>query len=190
MIRKIICASVLFAASAISALAVPILSVTPSSNNVTVGNTFSLFINIATVVDLYAWQLDLDFGPTGRLTVPVSPINPAVGDFLGAGQTFLKGTVDNSLATIIAMASSLSGPAGVSGSGILASVQFNALTVGVSTISLSNLLLYDSNLDQIFPGAPLSATVNIVAGAEIPEPSTFVLLGIGLACGALVRRRL
>lgn len=189
MIKKLVCTTALLVASAISALAVPILSVTPSSNNVTVGATFTLFINVASVVDLYAWQLDVAFGPSGLLNVPVSLTNPAVGGFLGGGQTFIQGTVDNGLATIVAMASSLSGSTGVDGGGILASIDFNALLAGVSTISLSNLQLFNSNLDQIFTSNPLSATVNI-SSAVIPEPSTFVLLGIGLACGALVRRRI
>ncbi|MFN0103928.1 MAG: PEP-CTERM sorting domain-containing protein [Bryobacteraceae bacterium] len=35
----------------------------------------------------------------------------------------------------------------------------------------------------------MSATVNITAGGVVPEPSTFVLLGLGLVFGAAIRRR-
>ncbi len=182
MIKQLFCTAVLLAGSSLATLAAPLLSVTPSVNNVLTGNSFTLNINIASVVDLYGWQLDIDFGPVGLLTGN----SISEGSFLGLGTSWTPGTINNGTATIIASANSLSGLTGVSGSGVLAQISFTAASVGTAIISISNIQLLDSNLDSIFPDPPVSATVNITSG--IPEPATFVMLGMGLAFMAVRRR--
>ena len=72
---------------------------------------------------------------------------------------------------------------------VLAQISFSAVAIGTAVITISNVQLLDSNLDSIFPDPTVSATVNISAGSGIPEPSTFVLLSLGLAAGAILRRR-
>ena len=187
MIKKLICTTLLIAGSALTTLAGPVLSITPSVNNVQVGDTFSLFLNVTSVTDLYAWQVDIDFGPAGLMNAGVI----TEGGFLGAGTSFFAGTTNNGAATILALANTLNGSVpGINGSGVLAEISFSALGIGAATVSLSNIQLLDSNLDSIFPDPAVDGTVNITAsGGNIPEPSTFILLSIGLAAGAILRRR-
>ena len=190
MIKKLLCAVALVLGSMVAAQAAPVLRVTPALSNVTVGSGFTLDIEIFGVLDLFGWQLDLGFSPFGL--VSASPATE--GSFLGTGQTFGGGTVDNAAGTITAMFSALSGGAGVGGDGILASISFAALNAGTATFSLANVQLIDSNFDSIFfswPNDAFSATVNITGGGGtgVPEPSSLALLALALACVLLNRRR-
>jgi len=185
MIKNLIRTAFLIAGAALVTPAAPVLSITPSANNVQVGDTFSLFLNIASVTDLFGWQVDIDFGPAGRLTA----LTIAEGGFLGGGTSGITGAIDNGTATILALANSLTGFTGASGNGVLAQISFTAAAIGNAIVSISNVQLLDSNLDSIFPDPTVSASVDISASGVIPEPSTFILLGIGLAVGAVLRRR-
>jgi hypothetical protein len=177
MIRKLFCAAILLVGSMGGAQAVPILSITPAVSNVNVDDVFVLDIRIEGVTDLFGWEMDLGFGPAGLLSA-----SPATeGSFLGAGTTFGGGTVDDGAGAITFIYNTLSGPSGVSGDGILASISFQAIGVGTATLSLANVLLLDSNLDQIFfdlPNGGFPAVVNIAS--TVPEPSTLALFGLAL----------
>ena len=187
MIKKIARTMLLLAGIALPALAAPILSITPSTNNVVVGQSFSLFLNVSSAVDLYGWQVNVNYGPAGLLTA--TSFTP--GLFLGSGTSGITGTINNGTATILALANSRTGfTPGVSGSGVLAELFFTAANAGTATVSISNIRLLNSNLIAISPGTSQSATVNITGNnTVIPEPSTFALLGLGLAFGAAMRRR-
>ena len=186
MLRKLLSTVALLACSVFTAHAAPTITLTPSLTNLTVGDSFTLDINIQGAVDLYAWQFDVNFALAGLLDA----MAPVDGGFLSPGQTYFAGVVNNGTGTITSIASSMSGLSGVTGDGILASITFQAMFAGTATISAASFQLLDSNLDNIFfnvneVGNALSATVNVTGpgdpGDPVPEPSGLALAGLALA---------
>ncbi len=156
-----------------------IISIDPPSPTVTVGETFSLNVQITGAIDLYAFEFDLGFDP-GVL----SANNTYEGAFLpsGGATLFINGTIDNLGGTISYTADSLQGAIpGVNGSGILATMSFTALATGSSGINLFNGVWLDSNLSDIQLDGILTSSVKVTQGqTQIPEPATFAMLGFGL----------
>ena len=163
---------------------IPIVSVDPLSSSVSLGSNFTLDVNIANVTDLYAFQFDIGFGPS-----VLQATNVVEGSFLPSGgfTFFIPGTIDNSAGAITFIADTLLGPGpGVNGSGTLVMLQFLASGVGTSAIDISNLILLDSNLNQI------DASVEdgmVTVTSPIPEPNGILIVAFALALmtGALRR---
>ena len=177
----------LFVLSALPAAADPILSINPTPRTVNQGDTFSFDIFIQDAIDLYGFQFDLAFNPT-----LFSAISVTEGSFLDAAGTglFLPGDIDNLLGTVSFVANSLLGPVpGVTGNGVLATMNFMALAAGTSPFSFANVLLLDSTLaESLYTTQSGSVTANGTT-ARVPEPSTLLFVGTGLALATLKRRR-
>jgi hypothetical protein len=157
---------------AVPARADSVVSIQPSVSIPGVGETFDVLVEISSVSDLYAFQFDISFDPA-----ILSAIDVTEGSFLpGGGFTFfIPGSIDNIGGSISFTADILlTAVSGVSGSGTLADLQFQALTVGTSPVNLSNVILLDSNLSDI----PYNTSNGSVS--PVPEPSTMLLLGSGL----------
>jgi Cohesin domain len=159
--------------SAVYASATAILSIEPPSQVVQSGRSFSLGVLISNVADLYAFQFDLTFDP-----LILSATGVTEGPFLPSGGTtaFIAGSIENIRGTISSTADSLIGLLpGVSGTGALAIVDFDALALGTSSITLSSVVMLDSNFGVI--------ATNIVNGtvSVIPEPSALLLLASAVA---------
>lgn len=113
------------------------------AEEVAVGDTLTLHLNVENVDDFGGWQADLTFDPKILKAVSVTE-----GDFLKQedGKTvdentfFQEGTIKNQLGKIIGIKSlQLDGPA-VTGPGRLLSVTFTAIGTGTSEITLDNFL--------------------------------------------------
>jgi adhesin HecA-like repeat protein len=157
--------------------AAPIVSAETTS--VSSGGEFSIDVGIADVTDLFAFQFDVAFDPSRLMVLSVEE-----GSFLsGGGVTFFSGGgIDNTNGTITATAGTLLGAvAGVDGTGPLATINFRALGPGFSAVSLSNILLLDSSLEEIGAESKDGAV-------HVPEPATCLLL-LTASAGWLSRRR-
>jgi len=163
---------------AVPARADSVVSIQPSVSIPGVGETFDVLVEISSVSDLYAFQFDISFDPA-----ILSAIDVTEGSFLpGGGFTFfIPGSIDNIGGSISFTADILlTAVSGVSGSGTLAALQFQALTVGTSPIGLSNVILLDSTLSDI-SFSTNGGTVSPVGTVNpVPEPTTLLLLGSGL----------
>ena len=144
-------------------------------NPVSVGDSFTVDVNIANVIDLYDFQLDLAFDPA-----LVQLNNVAEGSFLSSGGStfFLPGFIDNALGNATFNADTLLGATpGVNGSGPLLRFDFTALSVGTSALTLSNIILQDSVGNLIdFTSADGSVLVTTPVTTPASEPATLLLL--------------
>jgi hypothetical protein len=157
-------------------------SIQPAAIAVASGGTFSLDINAVDIVDLYAFQFDINF-TSGLL----SATGITEGDFLaGGGATFfIPGAIDNAAGTATFTANTLLGNIpGVNGSGKLATINFNALSPGISPITLSGLTLLNSSLTTINADA-IDGSVTVEA---VPEPAYHVLVAALLIAGSQLFR--
>jgi hypothetical protein len=158
--------------------------VSPTTVNLTQGQSVTVDVDVDSIADLYAYQFDFSFDPTILQATSV-----AEGGFLsGAGSTlFFPGTIDNVGGTITTNANSLeTAVSGASGGGALVRFMFLAIAPGASQNDISNVLLLDSNLDGIT--ADIGNGSVIVAAAPAPEPSPVVLMLMGGALMFILRR--
>ena len=155
--------------SPLPVFAIPIVSIQPPVLTTGVGNFFDVFVNISNVTDLFAYQFEISFNPN-----ILSAGSVTEGPFLASGGFFIPGVIDNTAGSITFAAGSLIGAIpGVSGSGTLATLNFEGLTLGTSSVNLSNVILLDSSLSFM----------------AVPEPATIILLGSGLVGGLAFGKR-
>ncbi len=136
------------------------VSLSPSSQNVARSTNFSLTINISSVTNLFGVAFDLNFNPS--LIDYVSAIE---GTFLSSGcQTSLM-TAENPAGKLIFGITRLGASCGgVSGSGILATLNFRSLTQdGSQTPSFSNnsLCLLSGSTCNYITGTWNSAAITV-----------------------------
>lgn len=163
-----------------------VVSIQPSASNQTVGSFFNVFVDISDVSDLYSFQFDISFNP-----MVLQAVGLTEGSFLptGGGTFFIPGAIDNAAGSISFTADSLLGPdPGVTGTGHLAVLSFEAFGEGISTISLSNLILLDSGLSDI-PFTLSDGTVN-VSKSTVPGPPSILLLIFGLMGLVGIRKKI
>ena len=143
-------------------------------DTVGVGDTFTVPISITGTTDLTAWQFDLAFNPA---IVQANSVNE--GTFLSSfGQTmYVPGFIDNTAGLISGVADAYIDLApNPSGDGVLANIEFVALAPGISPLTFSNVFLnwLDSGFDIS------NGQITVTGTTAVPEPTTLLLLVIGL----------
>lgn len=180
LLRAVLAVVVVLVPCSSRGLADPLVSIQPIASTVETGSVFALTVNISSVSDLFAFQFDLGFNPAilAAQSVTEGALLPS-----GGSTFFIPGTIDNTAGTITLTLDSLFGPGpGVSGNGVLASVNFQALAIGASSVTLSNVVLLDSTLSEI------SFTTQGASVDAVPEPSGLLLIGSALL-GLIAFRR-
>ncbi len=162
------------------------VDVDPSTPGIQSSNLFPVFVNDTVTVDivasdivpgapLNAFEFDLDFGAAVLTATNVGDGGFLLAPVLGIENDVVAPDVNFAEATLL--------PTGAVGTGVLASVTFNAVGVGVSQLELNEVIFsapfgVPIHIDAINDG---SLTVTQDGGPPIPEPGTILLFGTGLA---------
>ncbi len=155
----------------------------PAIGLVGTGDTFTLNLTVEDITDLAGWELNIRFSPTVLKAVSVTE-----GDFLSrnSGQTFfLEGTINNDTGTITGLAAARTGAGGVSGTGSLLSMEFEAIATGEGDLKLHEVRLGDPNANAI-PYKLVINPITVDTGWDINQDgqiSIFDLIAVAQSLG-------
>lgn len=174
MMKVFYCVAVFLFANCSFASTVNVIA--PSSNQ-KIGGNFSVTIEASDMIDLYAFQFDLQYDP--KL---ISAAGLKEGAFFNnANHIFVPGIIDNLNGSILGAANTLvSAIAGINGSGSFATINFKALDLGVSVLSITNLILLDSGLNVIGDVTINNSSVIISGSNAVPIPAAIWLFFSGI----------
>lgn len=184
-LKKTLAAGLLAACS--HAWAAPTLSLVTTPNPSQVGSVVDVDVRISDVADLYSYNFSLNFDASVFRAIGISD-----GGFLSTAGATDFGYVgfDNTSGQVSYVYGYVFGPeAGATGSGSLARIRLEAIGSGSSIFSFSDLAFTDSVGNVIEVLAAAGAPAIVTAAAEVPEPASFALFGIGLLGAAALRRR-
>jgi len=152
--------------------------VSPSTFNATIGQTFTVSINVSEAPNLWAWQGGVTFNPN-----VLKALSFEEGPFLKQGGTTLwqQGTINNTNGIIGYYGNTLvrsSTP--INGSGNLAILKFEAKSEGESSIHLTDVILVNSKFKQIITNTS-DGTIAVhkpvgVGGIQIPADKLSLLV--------------
>lgn len=129
-----------------TALSTTMISVNPLTSSALVGQNFTIDINISDVFDLYGWEFRLRWNST-----LLDVVNVTEGSFLKqGGNTFFTFKTNNTAGYILVDCTLLGSILGVSGNGMLATVEFYVESAGESILDLYNTILVNSQEQTIY----------------------------------------
>lgn len=170
--------------------AIPLLSVGSATMNV--GNTFTVPILVSGATDLMSFQFDLSYDDTILTVLSFTDVGTDFDNAATAGGGFLTGITGFSFSGLLSgVTDSMSGAlTGLTGSGVVANIEFEAIASSTSPLTLSNVFLnfsdtgFDVTNGEVCVDSPSAPTCPQAA----PEPGTVALLAMGLAVLTLRRR--
>lgn len=146
-----------------------------ADQDVSRGETFTVMVEVRDAVDVAGYSLELTFDPD---VVEVQSVE--VGDFLGVSPFFTGTDFDNAAGTILAEAS-LEPPfagGGVTGDGVLAEIELEAVGWGHSGLAFDMVELYDSDALPLDVDLDAGDVVSLAAMEVSPaHPEELVPLG-------------
>lgn len=155
---------------------------------------FTLDILVSDVTDLGVFDFSLIYDPTVLRLLSVtegaflaSAVTPGGFTFFIEGDTSVDGAVRHVAGSLIPppdLPDPLP-PFGASGSGVIASLSFLPLNWGDAGVRFEDVMFVDS-LGMLIDVVPPEGTPGQVT---VPEPSTLMLIGLGVAAAARRRRR-
>lgn len=141
------------------------VSVSPQIITASVGEIFTIDIIVDSADgDVYGAQYELYFD-----NAVLNATSQTQGTFLsqdGESTNVFVNTINNTLGKIVYSETRMGSPAGVTGSGVLASITFETIKSGTSALTLSYVMVMDSNKEEVMT-AVNSGTC--VAGDITPE---------------------
>jgi len=138
----------------------PTISVDPSISSAEVGKTFMINIRISDVIDLYGWEFRLRWNSSLLDVLSVTE----EGFLKGGGSTFFVNNINNTLGYMLVDCTLVGNVPGVSGNGILATVEFSVKRQGGCVLDL-----YDTKLVNSLEEAITHTTVDGDFFALIPS---------------------
>jgi hypothetical protein len=147
----------------------PTINIDPSSIEVNIGETFTVTINITNVEapGIYAYELKVYYNNT--LLNATAASYPS-GHFLPAPNFEVPPEINNTKGSVLFGVTRLGDVPGSTGSGVLATIQFTGIGVGVSSLELKDVSLLDPD------GNDVSFSVNNGTVTIVPEFAQLLLI--------------
>ncbi len=142
-----------------------LVSVNPSSQTVSAGDTFTITVECFPQQPVKAFELKISFNPS-----LVRATSVAEGDIFSGYQTFFgDGEIDNSAGQIINMYNLVVGPGNITSAGSLVVITFTARsTSGTSTLGLYDVRV--TNESDYLSISVVSGAVTVTGGSSPPPP--------------------
>lgn len=137
---------------------------------VTVGDSFAVNVVIEDVSDFAGFQFLLGFDST-----VLSATSVTSGDIFGLDTFLIDDTISSNSISFAETTFAITG-LDIVGSTLLATINFDAIATGMTSLSLSNLVLSDSMFMSIAPVTINDSMVTVSPQVNVSAPATLSLL--------------